>query len=311
MEQEAISQFKPFKAKPLNGREVASRFKSHESKPPRSNVAPPATKPKPLPPAAVQAPSSRLYQPSPRRDKVLTFGESQQSYLNNGLRSIPPLGNVSNKLTTPKPFALSANQHVSKPPPPSSDEIELQKKFKAKPYPFHCRHSLSFSQPKSSEDLELEECRKQFKALPLPGSVSTTRVNYSNTPYHIKAEQQYQMAMERRQRIAEELQQTTIFKARPIPRSTYEARKVLRYSANTPIRTVVRPPRLSLASRAEERKLFDERARELREMDAQAKESILKQQQEWEEKELKHRRMTSAEEGGMCFKAREIHIEYM
>ena len=314
MEQEEMSQFKPFKAKPLNGREVPSRFKTHDRKPPRVNTAIPAPETNPRPPAAVKAPSSRLYQPSPRRHKVLTFGESQQSYLNNGLRSQPPLSKVSTKLTTPKPFALSTRTNITKAPPASSDEIELQKKFKAKPYPFPRRNNMSFSQPKSSEELELEECRKQFKALQLPASVSTTKIDYSSTPipYHIKAQQQYEMAMERKQRIADESQETVSFKARPVPRSTYEARKVTRQSTGNNARTVVaRPPRLSLASRAEERKLFDEHARELREKDAQIKEDILRQQKEWEEEELKQKRMTSAKEGGMCFKAREIHIEYM
>ena len=174
---------------------------------------------------------------------------------------------------------------------------------------------MSFSQAKSSEELELEECRKQFRALPLPASVSTSKINYSSTPtpYHVKAQQQYEMAMERKQRIADESQETMSFKARPVPRSTYEARKVTRQSisSSNTRKIVSRPPRLSLASRAEERKLFDEHARELREKDAQEKENILRQQKEWEEEELKQKRMTSAEEGGMCFKAREIHIEYM
>ena len=201
---------------------------------------------------------------------------------------------------------------MSREPPVNSDEIELQKKFKAKPYPFPRQRTMSFSQPKSSEELELEECRKQFKALPLPASVSTTRINHSNIPYHIKAQQQYEIAMERKQRIAEESQETVSFKARPIPRSTYEARKVTRQSTSSVTRTVaIRPPRLSLASRAEERKLFDEHANELSEKDAQMKEDLLRQQQEWEEEELKQKRMTTAEEGGLCFKAREIHIEYM
>lgn len=112
--------------------------------------------------------------------------------------------------------------------------------------------------------------------------------------------------------MVDESQETTSFKARPVPRSTYEARKVLRKSTNSVVRAVDhRPPRLSLALRAEERQMFDEHARELREMDAQAKENILKQQKEWEEEELRQRRTTSADEGGMCFKAREIHIEYM
>ena len=196
IEQEEMSQFKPFKAKPLNGIEVPSRFKALDRKPPRISVAQAAPVTKPRPSAAVMAPSSRLYQPSPRRHKVMTFGESQQSYLNNGLRSQPPLPNASTKLTTPKPFALSTKTNImSKPPPASSDEIELQKKFKARPYPGPRRQTMSFSQPKSSEELELEECRKQFKALPLPASVSTTRINYTNTPYHIKAQQQHEMAM--------------------------------------------------------------------------------------------------------------------
>jgi len=313
IEQEEMSQFKPFKAKPLNGREVPSRFKALDRKPPRINVAPAAPVTKPRPPAAVKAPSSRLYQPSPRRHKVMTFGESQQSYLNNGLRSQPPLPNASTKLTTPKPFALSTKTNImSKPPPASSDEIELQKKFKARPYPGPRRQTMSFSQPKSSEELELEECRKQFKALPLPASVSTTRINYTNTPYHIKAQQQHEMAMERKQRIVDESHETVSFKARPVPRTTYEARKIQRQSTSSVARTVApRPPRLSLASRAEERKLFDDHARLLREHDTQVKENISRQQKEWEEEELKRKRMTTAEEGGMCFKAREIHIEYM
>ena len=314
IEQERLAQVKPFKAKPLNGREVPSRFKTTHSKPPRNDATQHKTVTKPRPSTTVKAPSSRLYQPTPIRNKVPTFGESMQSYLTHGLRSQPSRSNVSSTLTTPKPFALSSSHKVPKPPPASSDEIELQKKFKAKPYPFARRATMSFSQPKSSEELELEECRKQFKALPLPRSVSSgTRFNQSNTPYHIKAGQQYKMAKERKDMLANEQRETTTsFKARPVPRSTYEARKILRPTTNSPVRTHAhRPPRLSLATRAEERKLFDAHARELRERDAQVKESQLREQQEWEEQELKQKRMASAEDGGMCFKAREIHIAYM
>ena len=110
----------------------------------------------------------------------------------------------------------------------------------------------------------------------------------------------------------EQRETTTSFKARPVPRSTYESRKILRPTTNSPVRKGAhRPPRLSLATRAEERKLFDEHARELRERDAQVKENQLREQKEWEDQELKQKRMTSAEDGGMCFKAREIHIAYI
>ena len=110
----------------------------------------------------------------------------------------------------------------------------------------------------------------------------------------------------------EQRETTTSFKARPVPRSTYESRQILKPTTNSPVRTrALRPPRLSLATRAEERKIFDEHARELRERDAQLKEHQLREQKEWEDQELKQKRMTSAEDGGMCFKAREIHIAYM
>ena len=314
LEEEEMSQIKPFRAKPLNGREVASRFKSYESKPPRNKNEQPTQIPKIRLPTAIKPPSSRLYQPSPRRHKVMTFGEIQQHYLNNGLRSQPaPIAVSPTKLTSPKPFSLSADTRIkSKPPPASTDEIELQKKFKAKPYPFPIRRTVSCFQVKSSEELELEECRKQFKARPLPPSVSSTRISYDNTPFHIRAQQQHQLAMERKQMIQDESQETMIFKARPVPRSTYEARKIQRQSTSGIVRAVApRPPRLSLASRAEQRKLFDDHARELREKDAELKEDMLRQQEEWEQEELRQRRMLSTSEGGLSFKAREINIEYM
>lgn len=179
----------------------------------------------------------------------------------------------SRRLTTPRSFLLCTNT-PSRPLPQRADEIELS---------------------------------KPFKALPLPNSSST---HSNNTLYHIHAQQQYEMARERKQRQHKDDDNGRMFKAQPLPRTTYCQQQIEKPSCKG--LTVARPPRLSLVSRAEERKVFDQYADDLRRQDLEMKELREQQQREAEEEEIRHerRRYADDEDGGFCFRAREISIEY-
>lgn len=74
--------------------------------------------------------------------------------------------------------------------------------------------------------------------------------------------------------------------------------------------TQPKPPRLSSIGRAQERGLFDQRVEESRNAILHQKEMEEEQQRELEEEEIKRQRTTYAQEGGCCFKAREIAITY-
>lgn len=187
-------------------------------------------------------------------------------------------------LTTPSPFKLRTNLRAesTRRPPPSTDALEL-----AKP----------------------------FRALPLPRASTRVVDDANSTPYHIRAQQQYEMARERKERlIEEEMEAYTAAhhqqRARKVPNTTYVAQPIEKPTQSPPTLTQPKPPRLSLVGRAEERKLFDQQAEELRSADIATKQMREQQQKELEEEETRKQRSSYAEEGGCCFKAKEISITY-
>jgi len=178
-------------------------------------------------------------------------------------------------LTVPSPFRLHSN--IPKPPPPSTDDVELSKPFKARP---------------------------------LPNSSSRFYKDGSNdTPYHVRAQQQYEASRARKERLAEDDEHHGTFRAKPVPKSTYQPQEIERID-NTANLTQPKTPTLSLKCRAEERKVFDQYAEEVRQAEQQEKEMMEQQQREMEDEEIRRLRTANADEGGTCFIARQISIEY-
>jgi len=60
----------------------------------------------------------------------------------------------------------------------------------------------------------------------------------------------------------------------------------------------------------EERKLFNQHTEELRRADSEMKQMRLQQQKEVEEEEVRRLRRTYSIEGGLCFKAREMPVDW-
>jgi len=178
-------------------------------------------------------------------------------------------------LTVPSPFRLHSN--IPKPPPPSTDDLELSKPFKARPLP--------------------NSSSRFYKDGP------------NDTPYHVRAQQQYEMSRARKERLAEDDEHHGTFRAKPVPKSTYQPQEIERID-NTANLTQPKTPTLSLKCRAEERKVFDQYTEELRQADQQEKEMLEQQQREMEEEEVRRLRTANADEGGTCFIARQISIEY-
>jgi len=178
-------------------------------------------------------------------------------------------------LTVPSPFRLHSN--IPKPPPPSTDDVELSKPFKARP---------------------------------LPNSSSRFYKDGSNdTPYHVRAQQQYEESRARKERLADDDEYQGTFRAKPVPRSTYQPQEIERID-NTANLTQPKTPTLSLKVRAEERKVFDQYAEEVRQAEEKEMEMIEQQQREMEGEEIRRLRTANADEGGTCFIARQISIEY-
>ena len=358
LEEEEMERIKarPFKAQRIRGSsiDVQSRFKSARRQVPSAqkdmkpvHKHPSANTSKP--PYLLNR-QSQIYKPTPTRKKVHTFGEMQQHYLNHGLRDCP-LPNMSPKkesLTTPKPPSFLRRQtlsHHTHSATPSSEEIELKeckKQFRARPLPSlgtrstrsHARRQTVQHQrqaekprtvttpspfrlhtnfraassrppPPSSDDVELS---KPFRARPNPGSSQT----YSdNAPYHLRAQQEYELASERIDRRYEDematMRDATKFKAAPVPRTTYIPREMPKQAHAL---TRPKPPRLSLAGRAEERRLYDQHGEELREQQRRQTEMREQEEKEHEEEEIRRLRSSYADEGGCVFKANEISITY-
>ena len=132
LEAEEMSKVKPFKASKILGNpaEVRSRFMNpHPRQPSRQEEDSPST----YKPAVTRPPSnytreSGLFRTTPVRKKVSTFGESVVHYLNHGLRGVPsPTISPSKRgqLTTPRtPTLLSRPTHSSA--VKSTEEIELE-----------------------------------------------------------------------------------------------------------------------------------------------------------------------------------------
>lgn len=376
LEKEEMERMKPFKAQTIRGSAIAikSRYKSatklplpstHSSAPLPSLESESSLKP----PTAAKPPSfhyrreSGLYKPTPVRKQVQTFGESVQHYLNHGLRDSLPNPQIE-LMSTPKPPSFLRRQSLSHTSTmKSSEEIELeecQKQFRARaisfgstpivnnchgrpqpiphhyppaqrqrretpkreqlralttPSPFRLHTNLRAESTRpplpSADDVELS---KKFRALPLPNSSSRFFKGNStgDIPYHIRAQQQYEIAKQKKEALTKDVigGSDGRFKARPVPKTTYAAmpmEKTVRIQGLTQ----PKPPRLSLSGRAEARKLFDRHSEEVRNNDNALKQMKQQQQKEMEEEEIQRKRRSYADEGGFCFKATPVLIEYI
>jgi hypothetical protein len=347
LEKEEMERIKPFKARKILGSsaEVKSRFQTAT---PRLAAAPSPSgesKSNLKPPAAARPPSNRsrdsvLYKATPTRERVSTFGESMQHYLNHGLRGSTPRPNKELTSTVKPPSFLHRHTSSHSTKAKSSEEIELdecKKQFRARtvdfgtgcnvqvschtpalqrkalqrerprllttPSPFRLytdmRAQCNRPPPPSTDDLELA---KKFTALPLPSS--STRFFKASID---TAQIHYNVARQRRETInVGECDHR--FKAKPVPKTTYVVEGIKK---TTPVLTQPSPPILSLFGRAEARKLFDHHQHEVRNADNAMKEMKELQRKEMEEEEIRRQRRIYADDGGFCFKARSISIEYV
>jgi len=348
LEKEEMQRIKPFKAQKIPGcsSEVKSRYKTSTPRPaaPMPTVA--ATNRRI--PASARPPSfpGRVYQSTPKRENVTTLGEQIQHYLNHGLRggaiasprvsAVPTATRVST--STPKPPSLLRRQSFSysvKPKAKSSEEIELEeckKQFKAitigieygrpairhttptiqsqtpnqdrhrmltTPSPFRLHTGFTRPPPPSTDELELT---KQFKALPLPGSSTCT---YNAGVKNWQRHDDYARLKRDRPKANTD---TFKFKALPVPKSTYIAEEI---TLGSPVVTQAKSPGLAITRRAEARRLFDIHLHEKEVLQTEMKVQEEQQMKELEEAEIQRQRRTYADDGGFCFKATSISIEYI
>ena len=340
LEKEEMQRIKPFKAQKILGcsTEVKSRYKTATPRPaaPMPTVAASNRRI----PASARPPSfpGRVYQSTPKRENVTTLGEQIQHYLNHGLRggaiasprvsAVPTATRVST--STPKPPSLLRRQSLSysvKPKAKSSEEIELEeckKQFKAitigieygrpairhttptiqSQTPNQDRHRMLHTgvtrpPPPSTDELELT---KQFKALPLPGSSTCT---YNAGVKNWQRHDDY--ARMKRDRPKADTD-TFKFKALPVPKSTYIAEEI---TLGSPVVTEPKSPGLAITRRAEARKLFDIQLHEKEVLQSEMKEKQEQHEKELEDAEIQRQRRSYADDGGFCFKATSISIEYI
>eukprot|EP01039_Chlorochromonas_danica_P004620 gene4620-5063_t len=164
------------------------------------------------------------------------------------------------------------------------------------------------------QEEEMERERAKVKALPLPDLSKTfqpkpsDRSSTAPQPFelmsvalHEEAEARHQMQKEK-----EGSQESASFKARPLPKSTYEPKVV--EAARDENRAPVVPQNVQLASdlRAEKRHQFDEQLVQKQSEQKKLVEQVTREREAAEKKALKDLRRKSVEEGGLVFKAREI-----
>ena len=138
LEAEEMKKVKPFKASKILGNpaEVKSRFMNPRPRQPswQENDSPSKYRPAATRPPSNYRRESVLLRTTPVRRKVSTFGESVEHYLNHGLRDVPSPSISPSKrgqLTKPKtPKLLSRRTHSSA--VKSTEEIELEE----------CRHQV-------------------------------------------------------------------------------------------------------------------------------------------------------------------------
>jgi hypothetical protein len=340
LELEEMERMKPFKARKILGSsaKVKSRFKAamprHLAPTLTAAPSPPGEfksmcKPSP---AARPTPSvsraSGFYKPTPQRERVSTFGESLQHYLNHGLRGSTPSSKIEMTLNLKPPSFLHRQSLSHSTRSKTSEEIELdecKKQFRARtigygasrldrktpqrqrsemlttPSPFRLDVRARSTRPRPLTN-ELVPSKK-IKALPLPNS--STRLF---KPSIHTAHKHHEVAGLRTDRINAG-EGDRMFKAKPVPKTTYAVVETVKKT--TQVLTQPDPPRLSLLDRAEARKLFDHNQHEIRNADNAIKEMKERQKKDIEEEEIRMQRRKYADEGGFCFKAKQIGIEYI
>jgi hypothetical protein len=347
LEAEEMSSIKPFKARRIKGTnsEISSRFNTPRAAKPivatlaesihsynfrgaGTPIAP--ISPKAKPPSFLRRPSATHHLPMSTEERELE--ECKQKFkacplpLRSTTKLRPPSRHRESRkftLTTPRPPKLhtsTRSEHL-RTPILTQDEIELQNKFHARPLPANIYgRSFSSGTPSryyyektpqlSTDEVEL---RKQFHALPLPTEIYGRTVENDGTPVHIRLEQQHEQAQERKKQMLEEemeeMRRNRERKATPLPRTNWEARPIRIEKSHVEL-VQPRPPRLSLDVRSKERKQYDDYLKQVREAEAAAEAARLAEEARAEEEEVKRKRSTAIEEGGLCFKATPISIRY-
>jgi len=229
------------------------------------------------------------------------LAEQVQLYSRKGLREETPFVPSTKrafKPTIPKSPHFSAISHREMPKSTAEMEEEVMEYYKTHPFkaapigvdavvgtgprkqapkrrltqpvPFHFRadeRAAHYETPTGSPDPEakdLEECKKQFHARPLPRMPYNPPPRKESVPRALTTPKPFSLATERRAAkseprgpSADEVEQSKQFHARPIPKSTYvvpksRPRSVVVQPAATP-RHYAGPPKLATSARTEPR----------------------------------------------------------
>lgn len=219
-------------------------------------------------------------------------------------------------LTTPRPPKLHTSARQMKTPIITQDDVEIQRQFHARPLPASVygtttpmRYFGKVPQP-SEDEIELN---KPFQALALPPEIYGRSVGNDDTPFHIRASEQYERQMERKKQLIEyemeQLRRSRERKATPLPPTNWEARPI-RIKKSQKELVHPRPPRLSLDARSKERQYFDNQVQLKQVAEAAAEAARREEESRAEEQEVRRRRSLAIEEGGLCFRARPVSIKY-
>lgn len=227
---------------------------------------------------------------------------------------------------------------------PHHSIIEMQKKLQedmikkpaekslTKPQEFHFRSDMrgEFRKQQFQEQLlkeqENEMKKREFKALEFnPDKISSHSFTVKPSvkpltepePFHLKSlelhseaveEFQQHIVKESEEKLKEEIKHKT-FKAKPLPKTTYEPEIIVDLEDKENARNVsMKPLDIVLESdkRAEKRKQFDEQLRQSMLNQELLQKQLLLEKEEEKQKHLQSLRRKTIEEGGLMFKAKPI-----
>ena len=186
------------------------------------------------------------------------------------------------------------------------------------PRPYVLRSTLRQEAFMKKKEIEMERQEKKgtsFRArphgatAPAQGGMKSpkTATGSAPRPFVLSSETRHDaFAAEQKRRLAQEereLRRQSVFKARPVPKSTYKAQKIQPKPA-----PLVDPfsPELQMKQRVQERKAFDEKAARDRHEDEVRKQEMEAAARAEEEAELMERRQLPVSEGGMIPTAQPI-----
>lgn len=241
------------------------------------------------------------------------------------------------KLTQPESPKLHGNERASSAPArrqkPHHAQVEEERRKRMEEEKKFCDKRLTLTEPQEfdlktthrsahyqavieeqlEKEKEEERLQREIKALPMPDLTQTFKTQKSDKqvtnpePFLLESVARHEESQAMLQQSVEQaLQHKTSFKAKPLPKTTYEPDFSVVIDENRPPHVVPVNVQLESDVRAMKRKEFNESIAEKMQQMEDLKAQLAQRKAEQEEHMIKQLRRKSVLEGGMAFKAAPI-----